>query len=89
MVSLVDSGMIERKATEAALDHPPAIMAEAAPPKQSPFVMPNEKKDPANSPLNFRVTSAFRREFRMYAADHGLRLNEVLVEAFRALQKMK
>lgn len=37
-----------------------------------------------NEPLNFKMSPAFKREFRMAAAERGLRLNELLVEAFEA-----
>ena len=37
-----------------------------------------------NEPMNFKVSAAFKREFRMAAADRGLRLNELLLEAFDA-----
>lgn len=37
-----------------------------------------------NEPMNFKVSPAFKREFRMAAADRGLRLNELLIEAFEA-----
>ena len=36
-------------------------------------------------PLNFRVPMEFRRRFRRYAADHDMKLNEVLYRAFEAL----
>jgi hypothetical protein len=39
---------------------------------------------PHNEPMNFKVSAAFKREFRMAAADRGLRLNELLIEAFEA-----
>lgn len=35
-----------------------------------------------NMPLNFRVPGEFRRRFRMYAAAHDLKLNELLQRAF-------
>jgi hypothetical protein len=38
----------------------------------------------ANEPMNFKMPAAFRREFRMAAADRGLRMNELLAEAFEA-----
>jgi hypothetical protein len=37
-----------------------------------------------NEPLNFKMSPAFKREFKMAAAANGLRLNELLVEAFEA-----
>jgi len=38
----------------------------------------------ANEPMNFKMPAAFKREFRMAAADRGLRMNELLAEAFEA-----
>lgn len=35
-----------------------------------------------NVPLNFRVTADLRRRFRMFAAAHDLKLNELLRRAF-------
>jgi len=37
-----------------------------------------------NEPLNFKMSPAFKREFKMAAVERGLRLNELLVEAFDA-----
>lgn len=44
---------------------------------------PTEAADEANNvPLNFRVTANLRRRFRMFAAAHDLKLNELLRRAF-------
>ncbi|CAI3959897.1 unnamed protein product [Commensalibacter communis] len=45
----------------------------------------NEEKN--NMPLNFRVSSDFRRRFRMFAASHDLKLNELLVLVFDQYEK--
>ena len=37
-------------------------------------------------PLNFKVPSEFRREFKTYAAQHNKKLNQLLYEAFDALK---
>jgi hypothetical protein len=76
----VDSAMVERKAPAAAPVRPPQA-------EEAASLEPTPRETQAGCPLNFRVTAAFRREFRMYAADRGLRLNEVLVAAFRALEQ--
>jgi hypothetical protein len=34
--------------------------------------------------MNFKMSAEFKREFRMAAADRGIRLNELLAEAFEA-----
>jgi hypothetical protein len=36
------------------------------------------------APLNFRVPATFRREFKTYAAQHDLKLNELLRRSFEA-----
>jgi len=38
-------------------------------------------------PLNFRVPEAFRREFKVYAARNGLKLNELLRLSFEAYRR--
>lgn len=40
-----------------------------------------------NVPLNFRVTADLRRRFRMFAAAHDLKLNELLKLAFNEYEK--
>jgi hypothetical protein len=35
-----------------------------------------------NEPLTFKVSAEFKRQFRVAAANRGIRLNELLVEAF-------
>ena len=42
-----------------------------------------------DAPLNFRVSSAFRREFKTYAAQHDLKLNELLRRAFDAYKSQE
>jgi len=47
----------------------------------------NSASDQAKtSPLNFKVSADFRREFKMYAAQHNKKLNQLLYEAFAALK---
>lgn len=48
---------------------------------------PHPGRPAANEPLTFKVSAEFKREFRRYAADHDLRLNQVLVRAFEALKR--
>lgn len=46
------------------------------------------KRTAANSmPLNFKVPEEFRREFKTYAAQHNMKLNQVLFNAFAALKE--
>jgi hypothetical protein len=39
------------------------------------------------APLNFRVSSSFRREFKTYAAQHDLKLNELLRRSFETYRR--
>lgn len=48
---------------------------------------PIKNEDQNNNPLNFRVSSDFRRRFRMFAASHDLKLNELLVLSFNQYEK--
>lgn len=41
----------------------------------------------ALQPMNFKVPSSFHREFKLYAAEHSMKMNQVLFEAFEALKK--
>lgn len=43
--------------------------------------------DSGGQPLNFRVPDAFRREFKVYAAQNGLKLNELLRLSFEAYRR--
>lgn len=38
------------------------------------------------TPLNFKVSADFRREFKTYAAQHNKKLNQLLYESFAALK---
>ncbi len=43
--------------------------------------------DAGGQPLNFRVPETFRREFKTYAAQHDMKLNELLRRSFEALRR--
>jgi hypothetical protein len=45
------------------------------------------KGEGGGMPLNFRVSEAFRREFKVYAAKNGLKLNELLRRSFDAYRR--
>ena len=45
------------------------------------------RKSQNSAPLNFKVSKEFRREFKTYAAQHNLKLNQLLVSAFAALKE--
>ncbi len=68
-----------RAATSAA-----AVPAISVPMPSSPAPGPAELGETGGQPLNFRVPEAFRREFKVFAATHGLKLNELLRLSFEA-----
>lgn len=43
----------------------------------------------AIEPLNFKIPARFRREFKTYAAAHGMKLNELLQRSFEAYRKQQ
>ena len=51
-------------------------------PSRSIKTAPVAVEEANNVPLNFRVTADLRRRFRMFAAAHDLKLNELLRRAF-------
>ncbi len=51
-------------------------------PSRSIKPAPVAAEEANNVPLNFRVTADLRRRFRMFAAAHDLKLNELLRRAF-------
>ena len=40
-------------------------------------------------PLNFRIPLSFRRAFKTYAAEHDMKLNELLRHCFDSYRKQK
>jgi hypothetical protein len=61
----------------------PAVSSDAGPEPQ-PRAGQGEV---GGQPLNFRVPDTFRREFKVYAAQHGLKLNELLRLSFDAYRR--
>ena len=68
----------------AALD--PTSSGQSAEPQPSPGEA-SEPGEGSGAPLNFRVSETFRREFKVYAAQHGLKLNELLRLSFEAYRR--
>ena len=62
---------------------PPAVLAVVA--SHAPVVEGEE----GGQPLNFRVSASFRREFKVFAAEHGLKLNELLRRSFDAYRRQQ
>ena len=67
---------------------PPKKSAKGTPPPPTKTVgnlsKPERDTEAAPAPLNFKVPPDFRRDFKIYAAQHSMKLNELLYEAFRA-----
>ena len=62
----------------------PASASAAPPAESSPAAGQGEA---GGQPLNFRVSDTFRREFKVYAAQHGFKLNELLRLSFDAYRR--
>ena len=68
---------------------PPKKSAKGAPPPPTKTVSNLTKPEPTKrEDLSFKVPAEFRREFKIYAATHGMKLNELLFAAFDALTKV-
>lgn len=74
----------------------PVAAAPVAPSQASPRAAPTKRVvdqaqagqgEAGGQPLNFRVPESFRREFKIYAATHGLKLNELLRLSFDAYRR--
>jgi hypothetical protein len=64
----------------------PAVVS-AASAKSLPEQLPAGPGEGGGQPLNFRVPDTFRREFKVYAARNGLKLNELLRLSFEAYRR--
>jgi hypothetical protein len=62
------------------------VKGQAAPANDMPGRAADAGKptETGQDPLNFRVSAAFRREFKTYAAAQDLKLNELLVKSFES-----
>jgi hypothetical protein len=71
----------------------PAVSASSKapikPPARRAKAEPAEEKEANLAPLNFRIPASFRREFKIYAATHDLKLNELLRRSFEAYRKQQ
>lgn len=57
------------------------------PTSQAENAAPTAEAAGSGMPLNFRVSDSFRREFKVYAAQKGLKLNELLRRSFDAYRR--
>ena len=56
-------------------------------PHVPPQVATESEEERGLSPLNFRVPASFRREFKTYAAQHDMKLNELLRRSFEVFRR--
>ena len=82
----LSAGLIATKGQAAPAPDMPTRAAPSAPPPVA-----SAARDPGEAleGLNFKVTVNFRREFKTYAAAHGLKLNELLQRSFDAYRKQQ
>jgi len=77
------AGLIATKGSAAPA---PDMPTRAAPPAPAPA--PKKQGEPVE-PLNFKVPARFRREFKTYAAAHGMKLNELLQRSFEDYRRQQ
>jgi hypothetical protein len=65
-----------------------AVPVADMPTRGAPTASPKED-DAGLMPLNFRVTAAFRRTFKTYAASHDLKLNALLRLSFESYRRQQ
>jgi hypothetical protein len=77
----LSAGLVAVKGKAApAIDMPPRTSLAPA----QAIALPQQERGGGLQPLNFRISSEFRRSFKTYAARHDLKLNELLVRSFDA-----
>lgn len=64
----------------------PDMPSRASSPGRRPVAAKPEEES-GLAPLNFRVRASFRREFKTYAAQHDLKLNELLRLSFETYRR--
>jgi hypothetical protein len=65
----------------------PAPAIANMPARPAPLPAAEGQGEAGGQPLNFRVAADFRRDFKVYAASHGLKLNELLRRSFDAYRR--
>ena len=68
-------------------DAAPVVAVVSARQIAEPLPVQAGQGEAGGQPLNFRVPEAFRREFKVYAARNGLKLNELLRLSFDAYRE--
>ena len=66
-----------------------AVKGEASPANDMPARANKTIPEIGQSPLNFRVSPEFRREFKTYAAAHDLKLIELLAKSFQTYRQQQ
>lgn len=66
-----------------------AVKGKAEAPVDAIGRQPDESSNKSAAPLNFKVDAAFRRRFRERAAQHDLKLNELLRESLDAWEEKR
>ncbi len=68
-----------------------AVKGQAAPvadmPPRSPAAPAAPEPKAESVPINFKMPPTFVREFKTYAASHGMKLNELLAKAFETYRR--
>jgi hypothetical protein len=68
---------------------PPPPRATDKPPPRKAKGEPEEEPEANLAPLNFRISASFRREFKVYAANRDLKLNELLRRCFEVYRRQQ
>lgn len=55
----------------------------------SKAVPQREDTEEVLQPMNFKVPAEFHREFKTYAATHGMKMNQLLFKAFETLKTIE
>jgi hypothetical protein len=55
----------------------------------SVIALPNLGEPGSLTPMNFRVSAQFHREFKVYAAQQGMTMVELLQESFHLLKEQR
>jgi len=58
-------------------------------PSPSVITLANLDQPDAVTPMNFRVSAQFHREFKLYAVQNGVSMVDLLQEAFAVLRKQR
>ena len=51
--------------------------------------MVNRQGTAGLTPMNFRVSTQFHREFKLYAVQHGMSMVDLLQESFRLMKERR